>query len=119
MKYCVHQFQGFIFFIVLGKLETSSAIKQYTTKLGVRGIAITYIHSDNEFEKVRGIIRPIHDEISARGKHVGDIKREVRTLKEPCLCKTPSIPYTIMPRIQIEANLKDKFHWHNIFTPKY
>ena len=36
------------------------------------------------FEKVRDILIPIHFEISARGKHVGDIEREVRTLMELC-----------------------------------
>ena len=40
------------------------------------------VHTDNEFEKVRDLLRPIHFEISARGEHVGDINREVRTHKE-------------------------------------
>ena len=40
------------------------------------------VHTDNEFEKVMDLLRPIHFEIAARGKHVGNIKREVRTLNE-------------------------------------
>ena len=50
----------------------------------MRGIAITSIHAENDFEKVRESLRPIHIEISARGEHVGDIEIEVRNLKERC-----------------------------------
>ena len=64
------------------------------------------------------ILRPIHFEIVARGEHVGDIDREVITLKERCHCKTEYIPYKCMTRTIIEKNLEDKVHWNNIFTPK-
>ena len=67
---------------------------------------------------MRGILRPIHFEISARGEHIGDIKREVRTFKEQCLYNMAFVPYTYMPRIMDEANLEDKVHWNNIFTQK-
>ena len=40
------------------------------------------IHTYNELKKVRYVLRPIHFEIVARDKHVGEIKIEVRTLKE-------------------------------------
>ena len=41
----------------------------------------------------------------------------MKTLKEQCRCTTVSIPYKRMQVITIEANLEDKVHWHNIFTP--
>ena len=62
-------------------MDTRSAIKQYTNKFGVRDIAITYIHADNNFKTSRDIIIPIYLEVSEKVKHVGDIKIEVRTLK--------------------------------------
>ena len=115
----VYQFHVLDCCIGWGKIETSSAIKQHINKFGVRGIAIASIHIYNKFEKIRDIIRPIHFEIYARGKHVGNIKREVRILKERCLCTTSYVPYKEMPSITIKANLEEKFHCHKIFTPEY
>ena len=78
-----------------------------------------YAHADNGFQKVRELLRPVHFEIAARGKHVGNIEREVRTLKKRCRCTMVFVPYKRMPRIMIKENLEDKFHLHNIFTPEY
>ena len=82
MKSRVYQSRGLNFCRGRGKIDTRSAIKKYINKFGVRGIAITSVQKDNGLEIVRYLIIPIHFEISERGEHVGDIKREVRTLKE-------------------------------------
>ena len=65
------------------------------------------------------LLRPKHFEIASRGEHVGDMEREVRTLKEQCRCTMVSVPYKRMPSIMIKSNLEDKVHWHNIYTTKY
>ena len=118
MKYFVYQFHVINFCRGQGNIYTSSAIKKYINKFGVRCIAIISICTDNEFNKVRYIIRPIKLEISTRDKHVGDIERELRKLKEKCRCKKVFVPYKRMPSMVIKENLKDNVHWHNIFTPK-
>ena len=57
MKYCVYQFHGLNCCRGRGNIETSSDIKQQIIKFGARGIAITSIHTENEFEKVRDILK--------------------------------------------------------------
>ena len=114
----VCQYHGLNCCIGQVKIETISAIKQYINPFGIRGISVTSVYSDNMFEKLGYILRPIHFEISARGDHVGSIRREVRNINQQCHCTTASVPYKRIPRIMIEANLGDKVHWHNIFTPK-
>ena len=64
-----------------GKVETSSAIKAFLNKFGVRGVSITTIYGDNEFEKMIEALRPIHVDIVGRGQYVGDIECCVRTVK--------------------------------------
>ena len=39
--------------LIIPLSQISSAIKQYINKFGVRGIAITFVHADNDFKKQR------------------------------------------------------------------
>ena len=118
MKFRVYQFHGLKYCKGHGRIDNSISIKQYIDIFCVRGIVIMSIHAYNEFEKVWKLLRKIHFEIDARIEHVGDIEREVRTLKEKCRCTTASVLYKHMPRIMMEANLEYKVQW-NIFIPKY
>ena len=104
IKYQVYQLHGPIFCRGRDKIETNSAIKQYINKCGVRGIAITYIHAYNKFEKVRELLSPIHLEINVRSKNIGDIAREVRTFKDQFHYITVSTPHKKMATFMIEAN---------------
>ena len=118
MKSRVYKFHGLNCSKGRGKVETIKALKTYLNKFGLRGITITSLHGDNEFTMVEEALRPIHVEIAARGEHVGDIERNVRTVKERCRCTTTSLPYKRVPRIMIDANIEDKIHWLNEFTPR-
>ena len=57
-----------------------------------------------KFEKVRELLSPIHLEINVRSKNIGDIAREVRTLKDQSHYITVSTPHKKMATFMIEAN---------------
>ena len=69
-----YQFLGLYCSKGRGKIETSTAVKHYLNLFGTRGIAITSIHGDNEFEMIQDSVQPIHVEIAAQVEHVGNIK---------------------------------------------
>ena len=52
MKSRVYKFHGINACWGRGKVETISAIKAYLNNFGVRGISVTTIYGDNEFEKI-------------------------------------------------------------------
>ena len=99
-------------------METSTAIKHYINQFSIRGITITAIHGDNEFEKIRTLLAPIPVELCGREEHVPDIERAVLTLKDRSRCTTHAIPYKKIPGVMIDANIQDKLHWLNQFPPK-
>ena len=100
-----------------GKIETSTAIKTFINAFGYRGISITCIHGDNEFEKIRPLVAPIHVETCGRDEHVPDIERGVRTIKERSRCTTSTLPFKRIPGVMIDANIQDKIFWLNYFPP--
>ena len=100
-----------------GKMETSTAIKHFINQFSMRGITITAIHGDNEFEKIKTLMAPIPVECCGREEHVPDIERAVRTVKERSRCTTTSLPYKKLPGIMIDANIQDKITWLNQFPP--
>ena len=73
MKSRVYQFHGLNYCRVWGNIYTRSYIKKYINTFFVIGIATTSVQADNEFDKSRELIRRVHFEMAARGKHVGDI----------------------------------------------
>ena len=119
MKSRVYKFHGINACRGCGKVETISAIKAYLNNFGVRGISVTTIYGDNEFEKIVEAVRPIHVEIVGRGQHVGDLECCVRTVKEGCRCTTSNLnnTYKRMPRVMIDAIVEEKIHWLNTFPP--
>lgn len=100
-----------------GKVETSTAIKHFINQFGLRGVTITTIHGDNEFEKIKTLVSPVPVECCARDEHVPDIERAVCTVKERSRCSTQSLPFKRIPGIMIDANIQDKVTWLNQFTP--
>ena len=58
-----------------------------------RGIRISQINADNEFECIREEVHPTHLNVVAAGKHVGDIERGNKSLKEGTRCKLHQYPY--------------------------
>ena len=119
MKSRVYKFHGINACRGRCKFLTRSAIKAYLNKFGVRGVSVTTIYGDNELENIVEAVRPIHVEIFGHGQHVGDLERCVRTVKEGCRCTTSNLndTYKRMPRVVIDAMVKDKIHWLNIFPP--
>ena len=118
MKGRIYKFQGINPCRGRGKIETSAALKYFVNSFGIRGINVDAIHGDNEFEKIRSLIAPIRLHGCGREEHIPDIERAIYTFKERCRCSTVSLPYKHLPKVMVDANIEDKIHWLNHFTPK-
>ena len=118
MKSRVYKFHGINACRGRGKIETSAALKVFLNQFGLRGIRIHTLYADNEFDKIKALIAPIHVECCGRDEHVPDIERAIRTIKERSRCTTSSLPYERIPKVMIIANLEDKCHWLNAFAPQ-
>ena len=119
MKSRIYKFQGVnVNCKGRGKVETSTALKHFINQFSMRGITITCIHGDNEFEKVKTLMAPIPVECCGREEHVPDIERAIRTVKERTRCTTTALPYKKLPGIMIDSNIQEKITWLNQFPPK-
>jgi len=74
MKSRVYKFHGLNACRGRGKIETSAALKVFLNKFGLRGIRIHTLYADNEFDKIKAHIAPIHVECCGRDEHVPDIE---------------------------------------------
>lgn len=66
-----------------------------------RGLRVTQINADNEFECIRDDIRPIHLNIVGVDAHVGEIERAVRTTKDDTRSHIHRLPFTHYPRAMV------------------
>ena len=80
-----------------------------------RGLSISSICADNEFEKVREGMRPIPLDIVAREEHVPHIERAIRTLKERVRCFCSSAPFHYLPLAMLIAVIELANTWLNQF----
>ena len=74
-----------------------NAVKLYKD----RGLTVTNIHADNEFECCRTELRPIILNIAGTGMHVGEVERSIRTIKERVRCSIHGLPFKIYPRVLV------------------
>ena len=80
-----------------------------------RGLTITPICGDNEFEKLREGIQPTHLDIVACGEHIPRIERAIRTLKERVRCFCHSTPFEYLPLTMLFAVVEQANNWLNQF----
>lgn len=84
-----------------------------------RGFKVTFTVMDGEFESLRGDISALGATLNttSNDEHVGDIERQIRTIKERCRCLYNTLPFTKMPaRLVIEMVYASVF-WINSFPP--
>jgi hypothetical protein len=84
-----------------------------------RGFRITSMMVDGQFEPLRGELAGLGIAVNCvfRDKHVPEIERHIRTVKERTRCIYNQLPFTKMPaRITIEMVYASTF-WLNIFPP--
>ena len=68
-----------------------------------RGIKITQINGDNEFECIRGETGASTLNIVAAEEHVGDVERSIRTVKEGTRTAIHSLPYSHYTRTMVSG----------------
>ena len=67
----------------------------------VRGLRVTKLNADNEFENIHDVIRPAALHIVGANEHVGDIERSIRTIKECTRCHVHRLPYKRYPKLMV------------------
>ena len=83
------------------KANAQDTIQGLTDVLNIykaRGLTVTQINCDNEFEPVREHFRPIFFNVVAADEHVGDVERSIRTVKEDVRCLLADLPYHAYPK---------------------
>ena len=85
-----------------------------------RGLQITSIHGDNEFNitTLKESIRPIMLHIYGRNEHVGVAERSIRTIKEQTRSICHSLPYKYYTKLMTTALLSNVTYWLNAFPHK-
>ena len=84
------------------KRPTKSTIMRSASQVvnvyAARGLHVSQINTDNEFECIRESMRPTPMNIVAAGEHVVNIERSNRTIKERTRCHVHRLPYIRYPK---------------------
>ena len=66
-----------------------------------RGLNVTQVSADNEFECIRDDLLPVFLNIVAADEHVSNIERSIRTVKERTRCHIHHLPYARYPKLLV------------------
>ena len=80
------------------KNDMVTAIQRIIKMYHVRGLTITQITSDNDFNCIRDNIRPIFLNVVAADEHVSPVERSIRTIKDRTRCHVHNLPYSHYPK---------------------
>ena len=84
-----------------------------------RGFNIVDVHADNEFECVKEELRPIHMDNVPADRHIGEIERSVKTVKERLRSTAHGLPFKRIPKLLVTHIVADavrclnQFPWAN------
>ena len=80
-----------------------------------RGFRIINIMADHEFEP----LRPQYPMLNtcAKGEHVPEIERYIRTIKDTTQSTYRLLPYKRIPRLMLSHLVKNAVFWLNAFPP--
>ena len=73
-----------------------------------RGIHVNQINTDNEFECIKNDILPTNLNVVAAEKHVGEIERSIRIMKEGTRRDVQRHPYSHYPKVMIKGSITKK-----------
>ena len=82
-----------------------------------RGVSITQINADNEFNVLGGEVGQIALNIVGMGEHVGDVERSIRTVKEQIRCHEHRLPYTRYPTEMVYRAMRKAIMDLNMMIP--
>ena len=112
---------NFITAHVLPNRKAKSLLGALTETIGLyhkRGLRITTIHGDNEFEPLRTkLSSDLHCDLDICGEddHVPEIERCIRTVKERTRCTYNSTPFTQYPPKMLSEMIFSSIFWLNSF----
>ena len=100
--------------------EITNAIEQDQNKHEQRGVEITDIHGDNEFniQSLRVFLQPINLHIYAKEEHVEFIENSIKTIKERARCVCHTEPYRIYMRLMMQSLVEGVIYMLNFFPSK-
>ena len=84
-----------------------------------RGFNVVDVHADNEFMCVKEEFRPIHMDIVPADRHVGEIERSVKTVKERLRSTVHGLAFKRTPKLLVRHIVADavrclnQFPWAN------
>ena len=99
-----------------GKKEITRGLIKVIDVYKARGLSISAICGDNEFEKIREAAQPIPLDIVARGEHVPRIERTIKKIKGRVRCFCHSTPFEFIPLTMLLALVEQANNWLNQFT---
>jgi Reverse transcriptase (RNA-dependent DNA polymerase)/Zinc knuckle len=94
-----------------------TAIKQVQQIYQQRGFKITHILGDGEFDSLRAEISALGISLNtvARGEHVPEAERFIRTIKERGRCLYHTLPFTAIPKRLVVEMIYTAVFWLNAF----
>ena len=84
-----------------GEQEIKDGISRILNIYRARGLIVSQLNCDNEFECVEDSIRPTMLHVVGANEHVGDVERSVRTVKECTRCHVHRLPYTYYTKLLV------------------
>ena len=98
-------------------VDIINGIKNIINSYWSRGITITQINADNEFNCAKYHFTKILFNIVAAEEHVGDIERANRTLKDNMRTIINDLPFSHYPKAMVAGCAMAAIHWMN-WLPK-
>ena len=81
--------------------DTRQAIQKVLPIYRGRGLQVTKVNADNEFECIDDCIRPAQLHIVGANEHVPDVERSIRTIKECTRCHVHRLPYKRYTKLMV------------------
>lgn len=96
-----------------------AAIKQVQKTYKQRGFCITHLLIDGEFDSLRADVATLGITLNtvARGEHVPEIERYIRTVKERTRCLFHTLPFDAIPKRLVVEMVYTSVFWLNAFPP--
>jgi len=101
-----------------GKKVLVNALTQVVKLYKCFGFHVHTCYADGEFSHLQNLVDGVHLDASGNDKHVRDIKRAIRVIKERVRAVQSSMPYTRIPRRVLIELVAFCVFWLNSSPPK-
>ena len=80
-----------------------AGVKRVMTIYQARGLIISQINGDNDFDCLEDHVRPAQLHKVGANEHVGDVERSIHTVKECTRCHVHRLSYQRYPKIMVSG----------------